>query len=120
MVSMNIHYLTLNEQPYNLIKSQKKVVELRLYDERRQKIQIGDIITFSKKDSNESISAKVLKLHLYKDFVDLFNNIDKAKLGYNEAQIADPTDMEIYYSKENISLYGVIVIELSLIKEKAE
>ena len=38
--------MKLNPKPYKMIKDGQKTVEMRLYDEKRQAISVGDIITF--------------------------------------------------------------------------
>lgn len=38
------HQMKLKLQPFNMIRSSQKTFELRLYDEKRQKLQIGDEI----------------------------------------------------------------------------
>ena len=37
-----VHEMKLHESPFKKIKSGKKTVELRLYDDKRRKINIGD------------------------------------------------------------------------------
>lgn len=39
-------YITKNS--FNWIKESKKIVEVRLYDEKRKKIRMGNIIIFKK------------------------------------------------------------------------
>ena len=54
---------------YNLLKSGKKVVELRLFDEKRQQIKIGDEIVFSNlSDTNDSFVARVINLNRAESF----------------------------------------------------
>ena len=40
------HNMKLNDAPFETIKNGKKTIELRLYDEKRRKIKIGDTICF--------------------------------------------------------------------------
>ena len=42
-----IHYMNLNNRPFQLIKNGSKSVEMRLYDEKRAKIKVGDQISFT-------------------------------------------------------------------------
>ena len=42
------HSMKLLDIPYDKILSGKKSIEIRLFDEKRQKINIGDFIEFSK------------------------------------------------------------------------
>lgn len=41
-----LHKMKLQEDPFKRIKNGTKTVEFRLYDEKRQSIQIGDEIEF--------------------------------------------------------------------------
>ena len=41
------HSMKLNPAPFGLIKAGKKTVEMRLFDEKRQRIKAGDIIEFT-------------------------------------------------------------------------
>ena len=50
------------------IKNGIKTIELRLYDEKRRKLNIGDIILFENRKDNEQIKCRVVKLHLFKNF----------------------------------------------------
>jgi ASC-1-like (ASCH) protein len=63
----------------------------------------------------ESCDVKVINLHKYKNFNELYNRFNKVRLGYGEREDAKPEDMEEYYSKDEISKYGVIGIEIEKI-----
>ena len=57
------HKIKLQPQYYNYILYGTKRIEIRLYDEKRQQIKIGDTIIFLKEpDLNESFKAKVTGL----------------------------------------------------------
>ena len=62
---------------------------------------------------------EVVELHIYKDFIELYNNLSLLKCGYTEQDIdsADPKDMEKYYSKEMQDKYGVVGIEIKVISK---
>ena len=107
--------MKLNNGPYNSIYYGKKDIEMRLYDEKRQLINANDIITFTNNETMESFDTKVVSLHKYKSFDELYDKFDKLRLGYNEDEIAKPEDMEQYYSKEEIDKYGVVGIEIEKI-----
>lgn len=63
-----MHVMHLAEEPFNWIKQGKKTVEVRVYDEKRRKLEIGDIIIFKKLCSNEEIKVKVKGLARFKTF----------------------------------------------------
>ena len=107
-----IHNMKLHKEPFELIKSESKTIELRLYDEKRRLIKPGDCIEFLNTSNNEIIAVMVKNLHIYASFTELYMDFDKISLGYLENEEANPEDMELYYSKENIEKYGVVGIEI--------
>lgn len=110
-----IHEMRLNKEPFEKIEKGTKIIELRLYDEKRQLIKENNIIEFTNREDERKIKTKVIKLHKYNSFEELYNNFDKVALGYEENEIANYSDMEKYYSKEEQQKYGVVGIEIKLI-----
>ena len=113
-----LHEMTLFPKPYASIASGQKTIELRLYDEKRQSIQIGDQIRFSNsEDDSKSTLCEVVQLHIFKDFRELYENLPLLKCGYTSEDVvnAHPDDMLTYYSKEKQAQYGVVGIELKRI-----
>lgn len=109
------HKMKLNHEPFVKIKSKTKTIEMRLLDEKRLKISVGDEITFVDNSTKEAISCKVTSLFKYKSFDELYANHDKISIGYSEGDIANPNDMLAYYSAEQIEKYGVVGIELKVL-----
>ena len=69
--------MRLQKEYYNYIKNGTKRIEIRLYDEKRQKLKLGDIIKFHLlDDENEYLDVKVIGLLRYKDIETLINNHD--------------------------------------------
>ena len=98
-----------------MIRSGQKTFELRLYDEKRQLVQVGDEIEFSCIDGNETpIVVRVIALHRFKNFEELYAALPLLKCGYTEETIgaANPEDMNPYYSPEEQAQYGVVGIEI--------
>lgn len=109
------HYMNLNPEPFEMISSGKKTIELRLNDEKRKAISVGDTIVFTNtQDSNRQIFATVTALHKFKNFKELYENLPLLKCGYTEEDIvsAKPEDMSLYYSKELEEKNGALGIEL--------
>lgn len=106
--------MKLQPSPFEMIKSGKKTIELRLYDEKRQLIKPGDAIIFINVSTGEEMKKTVLKLHLFESFADLYNSLPLLKCGYTEDDVetADPSDMGLYYSREEQEIHGVVGIEL--------
>lgn len=72
--------MKLQNGPFNSIKNGKKTIELRLYDEKRQKVKIKDKIEFTNILNNEKILTEVINLHKYKTFEELYKHFDKESL----------------------------------------
>lgn len=111
---IDIHNMNLHHTPFEMIKSGKKTIELRLFDEKRQQIKAGDKIIFTDTVTGESMNTTVVKLHLFDSFDELYKALPLLKCGYTKEDInnANPSDMEQYYSVEQQNKYGVVGIEL--------
>ncbi len=112
------HIMKLKPSPFEMIKSGQKTIELRLYDEKRKLVKVGNKVTFVKIDGNdEIINTKVIAIHLFNSFEELYEKLPLLKCGYTEENVsyAKHTDMEKYYSKEKQKDYGVVGIEIKLL-----
>ena len=107
--------MNLNPEPFEMINAGIKTIELRLNDEKRQKIRIGDEIEFTDvKDSNKKLIVSVVALHKFNSFTELYEKLPLLKCGYTEQDIstAKPEDMEFYYSKDTQEQYGGLGFEI--------
>lgn len=110
------HQMKLHPSPFEQIKRGMKTIELRLYDEKRQQIKVGDQIVFTNNITGETLATTVVKLHCFNSFEELYKTLPLLKCGYAPEDIdqAHPADMEQYYSAEEQSKYGVVGIELTI------
>lgn len=109
------HQMKLATEPYNNIASGKKLIESRLYDEKRQQISIGDQIIFSENDKPENSVTTVVKGILrYQTFRELFADHDPALFG-EESRDFLLTQIKSFYSDEDEQKYGVVGVRLELI-----
>ncbi len=102
-----------------MIKSGKKTIELRLNDEKRRTIMVGDSIIFTNTENRDmKIAATVIALHKFESFAELYKHLPLLKCGYTENDIdtARPEDMDIYYSPEKQREYGALGIEIKQIE----
>lgn len=111
---IDVHKMKLNSAPFEMIKSGEKTIELRLYDEKRQQVKVGDKIVFTNNTTGETLHSTVVKLHRFDNFDELYKTLPLLKCGYTTDNIdtATPADMEQYYSVEEQKKYGVVGIEL--------
>ena len=107
----------MNLQPkyFDFIKGGTKRIELRLYDKKRQSIQLGDIIEFAKSE-NEKFKAEVIGLLRYNSFADLFEDFDISILADNSMTKQELLEvLGEFYSEEKQAEFGVIGIRIKLI-----
>ena len=109
-----MHEMKLKPAPFAQIKSGRKTIELRLLDEKRRKIQIGDKITFTNTETGEQLTKTVKALHRFDSFAALYSALPLLQCGYTEETVASahPSDMAQYYDPEEQAQFGVIGIEL--------
>ena len=107
-----LHQMKLKRTPFEKIKNGSKTIELRLYDEKRQKVQVGDFIEFTCLDGKLRLQTRVTALHQYSSFAELYAVLPKEKLGYKSTDTPDPNHMDEYYTREDQEKYGVLGIEL--------
>jgi len=111
---MTTHQLKLATEPFNAIISGNKTIESRLYDAKRQKIQIGDRIIFTNRDNSEqTATAEVVGLLRYATFRDLFSHNNPRKFGGDNVEWLENQISE-FYSIEDQKIYGVIGIEFKV------
>lgn len=112
---MQQYQMKLATEPYNDIASGKKVIESRLFDEKRQTITIGDQIVFSENNRPENNVTTVVKgLLRYQTFKELFADHEPSLFG-EESRDFLLNQIKQFYSDEDEQKYGVIGIRLELI-----
>lgn len=107
----------LKREYYDKIKTGEKVIELRLNDQKRQLMKIGDIICFGlEPERNEYVEAKIIGLIKYRDFKSLLNDIPLNLLGFNNMTKDDVlTLLHDIYTEYDEKRFGVIGIRIELI-----
>lgn len=111
--------MRLHPEPFNKIKNGTKTIELRLYDEKRQQLLLGDIIEFENRESGEKLKAQIVNIHRFASFAELYQKLDHNSLGYADGEAAAPTDMSKYYSAEDEQKYGVVGIEIEVVNSES-
>ena len=108
-----MHKMKLRSEPFNAVKSGFKSIELRLYDEKRRMISIGDEIRFECTENSETVIKKVKALHIFSDFYELYKCLPLLKCGYTPLNVhfAKADDMNAFYPIEEQKLNKVIGIE---------
>ena len=110
-----IYEFKLQPKYYNFILKGTKRIELRLYDEKRQNIKLGDTIKFLKEPAlNEFFDAKVIGLIRYNSFEELINDFDiniLADISVSKKELIN--ELNKFYTKDDQKKYGVLGIRIS-------
>ena len=114
---MKEHTLKLDEKYYNYILHGTKRIELRLNDEKRKSMNIGDILVFYKQPLlNECFKTKIVDLLYFDSFNQAMSNLPFELIaGKDDNKENLLKDLNRFYSKEKQESYGVIGIKLELL-----
>lgn len=109
-----IHEMKLRPEYFEYIKTGTKRIELRLFDEKRELIKLGDTIKFLKEpEKTEELQVKVIGLLRYDNFKDLLNDFPievLADKSMSKEQLLHI--LEEFYTLEEQQKYGVLGIRI--------
>ncbi len=109
------HEMGLQSKYFDYIKNGTKRIELRLFDEKRQKIRLGDTIEFTN-PNGEMLAVKVVGLLRYGSFEDLFRDFDISMLA--DASMTKQELLEVlngFYPLEKQHEMGVVGIRVEVV-----
>lgn len=111
------HILKIQPKYFDYINNGTKKVEVRLYDEKRQKINIGDTIIFKKEPELEvTMKVKVIGVLRYNTFEELFKDFDIEMLADKSMTKQELLNvLEEFYTPEKQKQYGVVGIRIEKI-----
>jgi ASC-1-like (ASCH) protein len=109
-----IHESKLQSPYYEYIRDEIKIYEMRVYDEKRQKMQVGDIWYFTHSENKDLpiLKTVIRKIDIYESFEQAIHNSDVSTLlpqieSVDEAiRIYEGFDNENY--KIGAKTYGVV------------
>ena len=102
---------------FDKIKSGEKIYEIRLNDERRKDLKVGDTIVFKKEpELNEELKTVIQELLYFSSFNEMALALPLEKIGFANVSVQDVVDVyHQFYSKENEKKYGVVAIKVRTI-----
>ena len=111
-----IHKMKLQKQPFENILNGKKMIESRLYDEKRQQINLGDQIEFTcVTEPINIVLTKVRALYRYGSFEELFFDFSSELFG-GESKNELLAEIGSFYSVEEQKKFGVVGIRIEVIQ----
>jgi len=105
----------LNSDQFDLIRAGSKTIEIRLNDDKRRSLQVGDVITFRNVvDETLRLDKRVKSLRQFATFAELYSQYSPISVG--SAPTADVAQMvaDTYtiYTPEQEQRWGVVAIEI--------
>lgn len=102
----------LHSDVFDIVKDGKKDIEVRINDEKRRMLKIGDTLIFLRRpNDDEMIRAKVVGLDYYDYFSHLVDNYDMERIylkGYTKDEYLN--EMKRFYTLEEQEKNGVVAI----------
>lgn len=121
----------LSDTMFQAIQEGTKTVEVRLYDDKRHQIDIGDYIEFYRNNRRDTcVKMRVIDLRIKRTFKELFKrDIDlvNTEMYFSPEQLGFPEkstihslvqEMYKYYTKDQERKYGVVAILLEKLNFK--
>lgn len=113
-----VYEMKLRTEYFNLVKNGDKEYEVRLNDEKRRLINVGDVITFKREpELKDSVNVKVKDLLYFNSFKAMAETLPLSKVGFAGKSIQETVDTyHQFYSLEDEKRYGVVAIKVEVLK----
>jgi len=117
---MKIDYeMRLNENPFCKIRSGEQVFEGRLFDLKRRRVVVGNVIRFYLlSEEQKFFDVRVVELRKYDSFREMFLDLGPGVFGREDCCGVDDFVLAYrkYYSEEREVEFGVLGIGLEVIR----
>ena len=111
-----LHTLKLQPFSFDKIKDGSKTIEVRLFDDKRREIKLGDTIEFRREPEQiETVQAEVIGLLNYKTFSDLAEDFPTIDGDAHKNILLDR--IYSFYTKEQEAEHSVVGIKIRLIAQ---
>jgi len=110
--------MSVGKNYFDMLRCGTKKYELRLLDEKRKKINVGDIIYFKKEAINGGyLKTKIVSIDYQKSFLDVYGKYPTQDLGFKDMDLIDflGTMSDIYKPEEEKEL-GVVVLGIEVLE----
>lgn len=110
------HRMQLQPLPFGQIQAGAKRIEIRLFDEKRRAMKIGDMVEFYHAQNNDQICIKkIIAITQAASLLSLFQAVSLTAAGWPEGTTSEKaaSDMRKYYSIEEEMRWGAVALHLS-------
>ena len=113
--------MRLHDSPFKRVELGKKTIEVRLLDEKRRLLKVGNVIRFRRRfNSTDFVDVQVVDLLKYNSFKDLFLNYGAKFYGLSINYSCEEfiKGCRKFYSIKKEREFGVLGIKFKLIKDE--
>lgn len=112
------HDMRLDPEGFDKIREGRKKIDIRVYDEKRRRVRVGDTIVFSKRpEESEKVEVGVVGVSVFGSFRELLAAFDSREFGHDPALGLDErVEMQReHYTKDEERENGVVGIHVTLL-----
>ena len=111
------HEMKLRQIYFDKIKKGEKIYEIRLNDEKRRLIDVGDVLIFKKEpELNDQLVTEVKDLIYFDSFDEMVNTLPTEKIGFEDMDKESIKNIYYqFYSKEDEKKYGIVAIKVQVL-----
>ena len=103
---------------FDIVLNKDKDVEIRVNDEKRRKLSIGDTLVFlNRANEQEQLKATITNLVYFNNFLEVTDYYDMKRIYLEDTTKENYINlMKQFYNDEEVNKYGVVAIEFKLEK----
>ena len=111
-------FVHLHPEVFDIVLNKDKDVEIRVNDEKRRKLNVGDTLVFlNRGNEEEQIRATITNLVYFNNFLEVTEAYDMKRIYLEETTKEEYINlMKQFYNDEEVKEYGVVAIEFKLEK----
>ncbi len=114
-----VHSMQLDTIYFDYILNGDKEYETRVFDEKRKKLRLLDVVKFSDKESDRTFKAIIIELSWFSNFKDAISEVGIRKVLPNARSLEDGVSTYENFDggnyKKNAEKFGVLRMKFSLL-----
>ena len=112
------HEMKIQTIYFDKIKNGEKIYEVRLNDEKRRTMDVGDVLVLKKEPEQiEELYLEIKDLVYFNSFDEMVNTLPSQKIGFAGMEKQSIIDVyHSFYTPADEKKYGVVAIKVQVIK----
>ena len=113
-MEMTLH---LHTEIFDIVLQGTKNVEVRVNDEKRRQLKVGDTLIFIKRGGDqEKLKGIIKELKYFSSFEEVFDTYEMERIYLEDTSLEEYVElMHQFYTEEEVQKYGVVAIEFELL-----